>query len=117
MTTELVEGVCVSKLAKGSFIDLGTKSRHYQIECLGGDLVRVSGHPKWCPTPVEAKFEGSIGNSSIEPGFATTGLRAVFRRLHDRLPVTTSEITDIHLECPNPLHQVVDGFRRFLARH
>lgn len=116
-TVELAEGVCVSKLAKGSVIDLATKTRHYLIECLGGDRVRVSGHPQWCPVPVEAKFEGSIGGSGIELGFVTPGMRAVFRRLDDRRSVTTSEVTDIRLERARPWTNVLDGCRRFLSRH
>lgn len=43
-TAELVE--CKS-LERGSLIDVETKSRHYQIECLGGDRIRISGHPEF----------------------------------------------------------------------
>jgi hypothetical protein len=41
-STELVD--CKS-LAQGSLIDVETKSRHYWIECLGGNAIRISGHP------------------------------------------------------------------------
>ena len=43
-TAELVDS---HSLAPGSRIDVETKSRHYQIECLGGNAIRISGHPEY----------------------------------------------------------------------
>jgi hypothetical protein len=53
---ELREGVYLSSLDTGSTIDLETRSRHYRIEYLDGDRVRISGHPQWCPTPTLARL-------------------------------------------------------------
>jgi hypothetical protein len=50
--TELLTGVYLSSLDTGSAVDLETKSRHYRIEYLEGDRIRISDHPRWCPTPV-----------------------------------------------------------------
>jgi hypothetical protein len=100
-TTELRDGVQLSDLKEGSVIDIETKSRHYSVEYLGGDRVRVSGHPHWCPTPVEARLEGSLRNSgSFEPGFVGTGMHIVFERFDDHLPLTTTEVKDLHLVSP-----------------
>lgn len=92
------EGVYLSTLDTGSIIDLETKSRHYRIEYLEGDRVWISGHPRWCPTPTLARVCGSRGGSD---GFAENyigcRMRLVFERLDDRVPVTTSEITDIRV--------------------
>ncbi len=97
-TTELLEGVHLTELEKGSLIDIETKSRHYSVEYLGGDRVRVSGHPRWCPTPVVARLEGSLGDSGVfEPGFVGPGMHMVFQRFDDRLPVTTTEVKDLRL--------------------
>jgi hypothetical protein len=96
--TELLEGVDFSTLDEGSVIDLETKSRHYRIEYLGDDQARISGHPQLCPTPVLAQLQGSIGHSGIESGFIRQGMRLVFRRLDDHVPITTSEITGIRVE-------------------
>jgi hypothetical protein len=97
-TTELLEGVYITELEKGSVIDIETKSRHYSVEYLGGDRVRISGHPQWCPTPVVVRLEGSLRNSgAFEPGFVGTGMHIVFQRFDDRPPVTTTEVKDLHL--------------------
>jgi hypothetical protein len=95
---ELLEGVDLNRLNEGSVIDLETKSRHYRIEYLGGDQAWISGHPRLCPTPVLAQLQGSIGHSGIESGLIRQGMHLVFRRLDDRVPVTTSEITGIKVD-------------------
>jgi hypothetical protein len=98
MTIELREGVQLTDLARGAVMDIETKSRHYSVEYLGGDHVRISGHPQWCPTPIVVRLEGSLGNSGdFEPGFVGHGMRLVFQRLDDRPPVTTSEVKDLHV--------------------
>jgi len=95
---EISEGVYLSSLDTGSTIDLETRSRHYRIEYLDGDRVRISGHPQWCPTPTLARLCGSRGGSDgFEAGYIGCRMRLVFERLEDRIPVTTSEIVDIRL--------------------
>ena len=95
---ELLGGVDLHSLHKGSVIDLETKSRHYRIEYLGGDQARISGHPQLCPTPVLAQVDGSIGESGIESGSIRPGMHLVFRRLDDHVPITTSKITGVRVE-------------------
>jgi hypothetical protein len=115
-TVELLEGVHLRSLDRGSVIDLETKSRHYRIEYMGGDRVRVSGHPQWCPAPVLAHLQGSPHDSgTFEPDFVGRGMHLVFRRLDDRLPVTTSEVMDIRLG--QPRSWMVDGCKRLFGRH
>ncbi len=85
---------CAS-LRPGSLIDVETKTRHYQIECLGGDAIRISGHPEYCPTPVEARIKGSVDREGrLEPGVIEPGMRLLFV-LEDRLPVTTSRVLQV----------------------
>ena len=98
MTIELREGVQLTDLARGAMIDIETESRHYFVEYLGGDQVRISGHPQWCPTPVVVRLEGSLGTSgAFEPGVVAPGMRLVFQRFDNRPPVTTSEVKDLHV--------------------
>jgi hypothetical protein len=59
-SAELVD--CKS-LLRGSLIDVETKSRHYRIECLGGNAIRIAGHPEYCPNPVPAQLHGSVDSS------------------------------------------------------
>jgi hypothetical protein len=100
-TAEFVNGVYLDKVSPGSRIDLETKSRHYRIECLGGDKIRISGHPRLCPTPVLAQLWGSMLESGrFETGFLGQGMRLVFRPFNEQLPITTSEISNIRVETP-----------------
>jgi|CZKS01.1.fsa_nt_gi hypothetical protein len=97
-STELLEGVQLTKLDKGSVLDIETQSRHYSAEYLGGDEVRISGHPDWCPTPVVVHLRGSLRNSGdFEPGFVGAGMHMVFERFDDRPPVTTTEVKELHV--------------------
>jgi hypothetical protein len=61
-SAELVD---CNSLAPGSQIEVETKSRHYQIEWLGGNAIRISGHPAYCPNPVPARLHGSLDKEGV----------------------------------------------------
>jgi hypothetical protein len=91
-STELLD--CKS-LEPGSLVDVETTSRHYRIECLGGSLIRISGHPQFCPTPVIAHLEGSVtSEGTIEDGIIERGMRLVCL-IEDHIPLTTSKILHV----------------------
>ena len=91
-STELLD---CKTLEPGSLIDVETTSRHYRIECLGGSSIRISGHPRFCPTPVAAHLEGSVTNDgTIENGIIERGMRLVCL-LEDHVPLTTSKILHV----------------------
>ena len=88
-------------LEPGSLIDVETMSRHYRIECLGGNTIRVSGHPRFCPTPVVAQLEGSVtSEGTIESGIIERGTRLVFL-FEDHIPVTTSKVVNVQWDHTN----------------
>ena len=91
-------------LEPGSLIDVETTSRHYRIECLGGSTIRISGHPRYCPTPVVAHLEGSVTNEgTIEDGIIESGMRLVCL-LEDQVPLTTSKILHVTpIDQPEPV--------------
>ena len=61
-------------LPSGSLLDVETRNRHYHIECLGDDAIRISGHPEYCPTPVPGKLRGSSDREGVvESGLITRG--------------------------------------------
>jgi hypothetical protein len=96
-TAELVE--CKS-LERGSLIDVETKSRHYQIECLGGNEIRISGHPEFCPEPVTAHLQGSFDREgNFELGLIGRDMRLRFLLGGER-PVTTSRVIKLHVDRP-----------------
>jgi|SRR5215510_7491075 len=95
---ELLEGVDLNALDAGSTIDLETRRRRYQIKYLQGDRIRISGHPRWCPTPTLARLCGSWDSSGgFAEGYIGRGMRLVFERSDDRIQVTTSEVTDVRV--------------------
>jgi len=92
--------VDLKSLSLGSVIDVETKSRHYQIECLGGIAIRISGHPEYCPKPVSAQLQGSLGREGeVDWGFIEPGRRLVFF-LNDQ-PITTSRVLSVHVDQPH----------------
>jgi hypothetical protein len=96
-SAELVD--CKS-LVRGSLIDVETKSRHYRIECLGGNAIRISGHPDYCPNPVPAQLQGSLNAEGIvEWGLIGRGMRLMFL-LNEVRPVTTSSVLHVHVDQP-----------------
>jgi len=95
---EVSKGMYLNALSAGSTIDLETKSRHYRIEYLEGDRIRICGHPRWCPAPTLARLCGSRGGSNeFAEGYIGCQMRLVFERLEDHVPVTTSEVTVIRV--------------------
>ena len=96
-SAELVD---CNSLAPGSRIEVETKSRHYQIECLGGNAVRISGHPEYCPNPVPARLHGSLDKEhGLEFGLIGRGMRFLFL-LNDGRPVTTSRVLRVQVDRP-----------------
>ena len=87
------EFVNCDSLPPGSLLDVETKNRHYSIEYLGGGAIRISGHPEYCPTPAK----GILLPAVIERGQHMQFL------LSDRRPVTTSRVTRLRVQRPEPL--------------
>ena len=103
---ESTQGVDIQNLSPGSLLDVETKSRHYHIECLGGNTMRISGHPQYCPDPVVAELAGSVDREgTYETGCIIPGKHLVFLLGHDR-PVTTSRVLSVHLDNPSPSSRV-----------
>src|SRR5262249_11001260 len=87
-SAELVD--CAS-LPRGSMLDVETKNRHYWIECLGGNAIRISGHPEYCPTPAAGHV--------LESGLIERGKHLYFF-IEDCRPVTTSRVVRIRVQSP-----------------
>ena len=88
------EFVACQNLARGSLIDVETKSRHYVIECLGGNAIRISGHPEYCPDPVRAHLQGAVDKEGgFEFGLIKRGQRLAF--LLNQRPITTSPVVRV----------------------
>ena len=98
LATELLD--CKS-LIPGSMIDVETKSRHYRIEYLGGNSIRVSGHPEYCPEPVPGSLHGALDQDGcLEMGCIACGMKLIFV-LNDDKPITTSRVMHVSVEQPD----------------
>jgi hypothetical protein len=92
------EGVYVGELNNGAVVEIDTAHSHYKLVKRDATHMSISGHPMYCPEPVEVEIEGSFGGSTPSmpnPGFIGRGMRMVFKHPHFDL-VTTSRIREIH---------------------
>jgi hypothetical protein len=93
------EGVCLDELAAGAVVEIETQHHHYTLVKDADTHVRVSGHPSFCPKPIEMEMEGSIGSGSPfipNPGFIGRGMYLVLKHpVFDR--IMTSRIREIHV--------------------
>ena len=99
------EGVYLQDLATGAVLELKTRERLYLIENRGKGQILISGHPKYCPQPVQVKLHGSTwGGTMLKTGFIGQGMRLEFRHpVHG--VILTSRIQDIR---QLPLHTQPD---------
>jgi hypothetical protein len=106
---ETLRGIILASLNPGCLVDIETKSRHYWIECLGGNAIRISGHPEHCPRPVSAHLKGSINEHGVlELGLIKCGTRVMFR-LNEHLSITTSTVISVHVDQPKGVPQYSKG--------
>jgi len=95
--SDFFKGVDLKSLRVGSLIDVQTNSRSYRIEFLGGNAIRISGHPDYCPDPELAELHGSLDNDGmVEMDFIEPGMRLIFV-LNNHRPVTTSKVLSVHV--------------------
>jgi hypothetical protein len=92
------EGFYLNDLARGDVVELATARHNYRLVKRAGTHVFISGHPTFCPDPIEVEIEGSLGNGcpgKPTPGFIGRGMHLIFKHPVFDL-VTTSQIREIH---------------------
>ena len=92
------EGFYLNDLVRGDVVELATTHHNYRLVKRADAHVRISGHPTFCPDPIEVEIEGSLGNgcpANPKPGFIGRGMHLIFKHPVFDL-VTTSEIREIH---------------------
>lgn len=94
------EGLYVNDLADGDVVEIETQHSHYRLVKRAAAHMCISGHPTFCPEPVEVEIEGSVGGRSSlllpHPGFIGRGMYLMFKHPVFNL-VTTSRIREIHM--------------------
>ena len=78
-----------------SVISIRTVNHLYRIEVVEEDTALISGHPEFCPNPVEVRIHGSTwGGSMLRVRFVGRGMHLEFEHpVHKR--IVTSRILDI----------------------
>ena len=90
------EGVSLDELAVGAVVEVVTNHHTYRLENRGRGEVLISGHPVYCPEPVQVELYGSIGEAhEIKMWFIGPGMRLEFRHPVFGL-VQTSRVREIH---------------------
>jgi hypothetical protein len=100
--SEIEGGVYLKDLPEESTLEVVTQNRPYTPYTL---VVRrdghalISGHPEFCPEPVEVRISGSNwGGSMLKAAFLGRGMHLEYRHPQYRGPIVTSAIVDIRLK-------------------
>jgi hypothetical protein len=93
--SEIEGGVQLNGLPQGAELEVETQNRQYTIINRGEGFAFISGHPKYCPDPVEVQINGSTwGGSMIKMKFIGRGMRLEFNHPSYRT-ITTTKILEI----------------------
>jgi hypothetical protein len=92
------EGIYLKDLAEGAVVEIETQNHLYRLVKNADTQVRISGHPTYCPEPVDVVVEGSVARGcplAANLGFIGRGMYLVLKHPQfDR--ITTARIRDIH---------------------
>jgi hypothetical protein len=93
--SEIEGGVYLRDLLPGAVLAIHTKNRSYKLVSLGEESALISGHPEFCPEPVEVLVQGCTwGGSMLKTKFVGRGMHLEFIHPVFRT-VITSQILDI----------------------
>jgi hypothetical protein len=95
--SEIEGGIHLSDLPPGSVLSIQTMNRVYELVFLGDATALISGHPEFCPEPVEVQIQGSTwGGSMIKLKYIGRGMLLEYN--HPLLRTSrTSPIVDIRI--------------------
>ena len=93
--SEIEGGVYLDALPPGAGIEVETQNRFYRIVNQGHGRALISGHPEYCPHPVQVGIHGSTwGGSMLKVGYVGRGMRLEFGHAPYGV-ITTSRIKEI----------------------
>src|ERR1700731_2184205 len=94
--SEIEGGVYLGDLPPSTVLQIQTLNHCYTAVLLGGSEALLSGHPEFCPQPVQVAISGSTwGGSMLKLQFVGRGMHLEFR--HPQYPIrfAPSPIQDI----------------------
>ena len=93
--SEIEGGVYLDDLAPGATLEVETQNRSYRLVNRGDGKALISGHPEFCPDPVQVIVDGSNwGGSMLKMSFIGRGMHLEFRHPAFQT-IVTSRIVDI----------------------
>jgi hypothetical protein len=97
--SEIEGGVYLRDLPEESTLEVATQNRRYTLVVRGDGQALISGHPEFCPEPVEVRIHGSNwGGSMLKAAYLGRGMHLEYRHPKYRGPIVTSPIVDIRLK-------------------
>lgn len=89
------QGLYLNEVAPREILEIRTRNRTYRLENRGEGRALISGHPQFCPSPVEVKVRGSTwGGSVLKVGFIGRGMSLEYSHPKSGT-VTTSTIEEV----------------------
>ena len=101
--SEIEGGVYLGDLPPSTVLHIQTMNHCYTAVLLGGSEALLSGHPEFCPEPVQVAIAGSTwGGSMLKIQYVGRGMHLEFRHPQYPTPIVTSQIREIrdHVELP-----------------
>lgn len=101
--SEVEGGIYLSDLPPESGLEITTQNHFYTVQRRGMGETWISGHPDFCPAPVQVRILGSNwGGSMLKMAFIGRGMRLEFHHPDYRVPIVTSRIREIREIRPEP---------------
>jgi hypothetical protein len=99
--SEIEGGVFLSDLPPSTVLEIQTMHHRYTAVLLGGNEALISGHPEFCPEPVQVAIAGSTwGGSMLKLQYVGRGMHLEFRHPQYAHPIVTSPIREIRDTAP-----------------
>ena len=94
--SEIEGGVYLGDLPPSTVLQIQTMNHCYTAVLLGGSEAMLSGHPEFCPQPVQVAIAGSTwGGSMLKLQYVGRGMHLEFRHPQYPTPIITSAIQEI----------------------
>src|SRR5579862_4348003 len=104
--SEIEGGVQLAALPPATVLQIQTQNHRYTAVMLGGSEALISGHPEYCPEPVQVAISGSTwGGSMLKQRYIGRGMHLEFCHPEYRTPIVTSRIEEIREQ---PLQERTD---------
>jgi hypothetical protein len=94
--SEIEGGVSLEGLPPDTVLQIRTQHHSYTAQFLGEGSAMISGHPQYCPEPVQVTIAGSTwGGSMIKMRYIGRGMHLEFHHPGYGTPIITSRIQEI----------------------